>query len=45
VGRLPRLRQSSRRHSEPSGVLASGSDIIDNTSGLEQQFVPLFMRS
>jgi hypothetical protein len=24
---------------------ASGSDIIDNTSGLEQQFIPLLTRS
>jgi hypothetical protein len=26
-------------------VLAAGSDIIDNTSGLEQHFIPLFTRS
>jgi hypothetical protein len=37
--------QNSRRRSEPSGVLAGGSDIIDNTSGLEQYFVPLLTRS
>jgi hypothetical protein len=30
---------------EPSGVLASGSDIIDNTSELEQHFIPLLTRS
>ena len=30
---------------EPRGVLASGSDIIDNTSGLEQRFIPLLTRS
>jgi hypothetical protein len=40
-----RLRQNSRRRSEPSGVLAGGSDIIDNTGGLEQHFVPLLTRS
>jgi hypothetical protein len=27
--------------SEPSGLLAAGSDIIDNTSGLQRRFVPL----
>lgn len=27
--------------SEPSGTLAAGSDIIDNVSGLEHNFVPL----
>jgi len=31
--------------SRPSGALASGSDIIDNTSGLEQHFIPLLTRS
>ena len=30
---------------EPSGRLASGSDIIDNTDGLEQHFIPLLTRS
>jgi hypothetical protein len=25
----------------PSGVLAAGSDIIDNTSGLQHAFIPL----
>jgi hypothetical protein len=25
----------------PSRVLVAGSDIIDNTSGLEQHFIPL----
>jgi hypothetical protein len=37
--------KSSRRRSRPSGVLAAGSDIIDNTSGLEQHFIPLLTRS
>jgi hypothetical protein len=27
--------------SEPSDLLVAGSDIIDDTSGLEQHFVPL----
>jgi hypothetical protein len=27
--------------SEPNGVVASGSDIIDHTGGLEQYFIPL----
>ena len=27
--------------SQPSGTLAAGSDIIDNVSGLENNFVPL----
>ena len=35
---------TSRWRSEPSGVLASGSDIIDNTSGLDQHFIPLLTR-
>ena len=26
---------------QPSGVLAAGSDIIDNVSGLEHHFIPL----
>lgn len=26
---------------QPSGLLAAGSDIIDNTDGLEQHFLPL----
>jgi hypothetical protein len=39
------FRKSSRWRSEPSGVLAAGSDIIDNTSGLERQFIPLLTRS
>jgi hypothetical protein len=29
---------------QPSGVLATGSDIIDNTSGLERHFIPLLTR-
>jgi hypothetical protein len=37
--------KNSRRRSEPNGVLACGSDMIDNTSGLEQHFVPLLTRS
>ena len=32
---------NSRWQSEPSGVLASGSTIIDNTNGLDQDFIPL----
>jgi len=31
-------------YEDPSGVLASGSDIIDNTNGLEQHFIPLLAR-
>jgi hypothetical protein len=37
--------KNSRWRNTPSGVLASGSDIIDNTSGLEQHFIPLLARS
>lgn len=37
--------KSSRWRSGPSGVLASGSDIVDNTGGLEQRFVPLLGES
>jgi hypothetical protein len=33
----------SARWREPFGLLASGSDIIDNTNGLEQHFLPLLM--
>ena len=29
---------------QPSGVLATGSDIIDNVSGLEHRFIPLLTR-
>jgi hypothetical protein len=36
--------KTSRWRSEPSGVVAAGSDIIDNTSGLEQHFIPLLTR-
>ena len=36
--------KNSRWRNEPSDVLASGSDIIDNTSGLEQHFIPLLAR-
>ncbi len=32
---------NSRWRSVPSRVLVAGSDIIDNTSGLEQHFIPL----
>jgi hypothetical protein len=32
---------TARWRSEPSGLLVAGSDIIDNTGGLEQHFVPL----
>jgi hypothetical protein len=30
----------ARWRNEPSGLLAAGSDIIDNTSGLEERFLP-----
>jgi len=33
--------RSSRWHVAPGDLLASGSDIIDNTAGLEERFVPL----
>ena len=33
--------QHSRWRSEPNQVLVTGSTIIDNTSGLEQHFIPL----
>ena len=36
--------KSARWRSEPNGVLASGSDIIDHTSGLEQHLIPLLAR-
>ena len=36
--------KNSRWKGEPGGLVASGSDIIDNTSGLEQHFVPLLAR-
>ena len=36
--------KNSRWQSEPSSVLTSGSDIIDNTAGLEQHFIPLLTR-
>ena len=32
---------NARWRGEPSGLLAAGSDIIDNTNGLEQHFLPL----
>ena len=31
----------SRWAAEPNGVLASGSDIVDNVEGLERHFIPL----
>ena len=31
--------------SQPSGTLAAGSDIIDNVSGLEHNFIPLLSTS
>ena len=37
--------KTSRWRSHPTGILASGSDIIDNTHGLEQHFIPLLTRS
>jgi hypothetical protein len=33
--------KDARWQGEPNGLLAAGRDIIDNTSGLEQHFVPL----
>jgi hypothetical protein len=35
---------SSTWANEPSGVVAAGSDIIDNVGGLERNFVPLLRR-
>ncbi len=32
---------NSAWRNQPSGVLAAGSDIIDNVAGLEHNFVPL----
>jgi len=37
--------KTSHWGSAPGGVLASGSDIIDNTSGLEQHFIPILAHS
>jgi hypothetical protein len=34
--------ENSRWETAPNGLLAAGSDIIDNTGGLESHFVPLF---
>ena len=31
----------SHWHAQPSGLLAAGSDIIDNTDGLSRHFAPL----
>jgi hypothetical protein len=39
------LPASSTWHARPSGVLASGSDIIDCTAGLVKHFVPLLGNS
>lgn len=33
--------KGARWRSKPSGLVVAGSDIIDNTSGLERHFVPL----
>jgi hypothetical protein len=33
--------KSARWRRAPSGLVAAGSDIIDNTNGLEQHLVPL----
>ncbi len=33
--------KTSRWNAVPTGVLAAGSDIIDNTGGLDSHFVPL----
>jgi len=35
------FRGSARWVSEPTGVVATGSEIIGNTSALEQHFLPL----
>jgi hypothetical protein len=32
---------NARWQSEPSGLVAAGSDIIENPSGLERRFLPL----
>jgi hypothetical protein len=37
--------KGSSWRSQPSGVLAAGSDIIDNTSALDRQFIPLLAGS
>jgi hypothetical protein len=37
--------KNSHWRSEPNGVLASSSDIIDNANRLEQHFVPLLTHS
>src|SRR5205085_12645969 len=34
---------NARWQREPSGLVAAASDIIDNTNGLEQHFLPLLM--
>ena len=34
---------NARWQREPSGLLAAGSDIIDNTNGLERHFLPLLV--
>jgi hypothetical protein len=36
--------KNARWRNEPTGVVASDSDIIDNTSGLDQRFIPLLAR-
>jgi len=35
---------NARWRSEPGSLLASGSDIIGNTSGLDQHFIPVLAR-
>ena len=35
------FRSSARWNALPNGVVATGSDIIGNTGGLEKRFVPL----
>jgi hypothetical protein len=37
--------KNARWRSEPRGLLASGSDIIDNTGRLDHHFIPLLTRS
>jgi hypothetical protein len=36
--------QTSRWRSQPNGLLAAGSDIIDNTNRLDRHFIPLLAR-
>jgi hypothetical protein len=38
------FERTSEWQREPTGLLAAGSDIIANTSGLEQRFIPLLAK-